>query len=262
MHPKKRTRWAAIAAALASLATMAALLRVAGASSPSPAPVVTTFSPCRLMDTRPTTQVGPRSAPLGVEETYTADVWGSHGNCTIPTGTLGVVANVTVVNGSAASFLTVFPAGEPRPTASNLNWVAGQQPTPNQVTAALSSTGQLSLYNLAGSVDVIVDIVGTLTDHNHDDQYVTPLYAVVRANGTLVRGSHVVAASNPTGSTYRVQFDRDVSGCAYSALVESAVIGFAVVAPPAIVPDPNSVVLATGDLTGFANRPFHLVVTC
>ena len=173
-----------------------------------------------------------------------------------------MIANVTVTNGTIDSFLTVWPSDQPQPLASSLNWVAGQSPTPNQVTSDLSASGQLSFYNNGGTVDIIVDLVGYFTPHNHDGDYVTPLYAVVKANGDLIRGSHVVATNNPTGSTYRIQFDRDVSKCAYSALVESPLIGFAVVVPPAVVPDPNSVVLATGDLTGFANRPFHLIVIC
>lgn len=44
--------------------------------------------------------------------------------------------------------------------ASNLNWQAGQAPTPNAVTASLSADGALAFYNLAGTVDVLVDIVG------------------------------------------------------------------------------------------------------
>jgi hypothetical protein len=143
-----------------------------------------------------------------------------------------------------------------------MNWSAGQAATPNQVTAALSASGQLSLFNLAGTVNVIVDLVGYLSDHNHDDEYVTRMFAKVRANGSLLNGAHVVDTRPLTGSTYRVQFDRDVSRCAYSVLVESTSLGLAVIAPPSIVPDPNSVVLLTGDLTGAAKLPFHLVVTC
>jgi hypothetical protein len=71
-----------------------------------------------------------------------------------------VSLGVTVVNPTAASYLTVYPADVPRPLASNLNWVAGQPPTPNAVTAALSTDGRLAFYNFDGSVDVLVDIVG------------------------------------------------------------------------------------------------------
>jgi hypothetical protein len=59
-----------------------------------------------------------------------------------------------------------------------------------------------------------------------------------------------------------VLFDRDVSACAYSALVDGIYSNIYIL-PPSGTPDPNSVYLAIADLTpAAANRPFHLVVTC
>ena len=112
------------------------------------------------MDTRASDVVGPRAVPLGPVTTYTATVWGSNGNCTIPAGATGFSMNVVVINPTAASFLTVFPADQTRPLASSLNWVAGQPPTPNAVTVASSADGEISFYNLSGNVDLAVDIVG------------------------------------------------------------------------------------------------------
>jgi hypothetical protein len=70
-----------------------------------------------------------------------------------------VVLNVTVTNTSAASYLTVWPAGVPRPLASNLNWVGGQT-VPNLVEVAVGLNGRVSIFNAAGSVDVIFDVAG------------------------------------------------------------------------------------------------------
>ncbi|MEA3184333.1 MAG: hypothetical protein QOJ74_810, partial [Ilumatobacteraceae bacterium] len=50
-------------------------------------------------------------------------------------------------------------AGSGRPTASNLNLVTGQT-IPNMVIAKLGAGGQISIFNLAGSVDVVVDVLG------------------------------------------------------------------------------------------------------
>jgi hypothetical protein len=101
---------------------------------------------------------------LGPAEVATLAVTGTHGNCTIPAEANGIAANVTIVNPTAASFLTVFPADAARPQASNLNYVAKQNATPNQVTVGLSSTGSptgaVKVYNDKGMVDVIIDIVG------------------------------------------------------------------------------------------------------
>ena len=67
---------------------------------------------------------------------------------------------MTAVNGTAGSFLTLFPADADRPLASNLNWTAGAAPVPNKVDVKLSGDGKVSMYNHAGTVDVVVDIVG------------------------------------------------------------------------------------------------------
>jgi len=71
-----------------------------------------------------------------------------------------VVLNVTVTNPTAPSFLTVWPSdAASQPTASDLNYVAGQT-SPNLVVVRLGADGSISLYNAAGSTDVIIDVVG------------------------------------------------------------------------------------------------------
>jgi hypothetical protein len=93
------------------------------------------------------------------------------GNCNVPVDATGVVMNVTAVDPTQPSFLTVFPAGVVRPLAPNLNFVAGQAPTPNAVTVDVPASGQVSFYNNEGTVNVVADIVGYYVDHNHDDRY-------------------------------------------------------------------------------------------
>lgn len=70
-----------------------------------------------------------------------------------------VVLNVTVTNPTAGSYLTVWPDGTSRPLASDLNYVP-QLTVPNLVVVELGPNGAVDLYNAAGSVDVIVDVVG------------------------------------------------------------------------------------------------------
>lgn len=136
-----------------------------GSGRPDAVSVVAPVTPCRLVDTRPgAATVGTRSTPLGSGEILTLDVWGSQGSCSVPAGTTGIVANVTVANPTADGYLTVWPADAPQPNASNLNWRAHQGPTPNQVTTALSSGGRLSVFNSAGTVDVIIDVAGYFVD--------------------------------------------------------------------------------------------------
>jgi hypothetical protein len=118
-----------------------------------------------LLDTRvdgPATGAAhPRSTPLGQQETLKVPARGNYGQCVAlsPTAT-GAVLNVTTVNSTTGSFLTVWPADKQRPLASNLNWMAHQGATPNQVTTGLDADGQLNLFNATGTVDVIIDVVG------------------------------------------------------------------------------------------------------
>ena len=128
----------------------------------------TTFvaiTPCRLFDTRPgIDNVGSRNTPLGADETSEFRVAGKNGNCSLPSSGIDAVAmNVTAVGPTAASFLTIWPADDNRPGVSTLNYVPGGAPTPNKVDVKLSSGGNIKLYNLAGSADVIGDVVGYYT---------------------------------------------------------------------------------------------------
>jgi hypothetical protein len=109
--------------------------------------------PYRILDTRPPTQVGPYSQPIGTDSTILVAPPG------VPAGATAVVVNATVTDGTSASYLTMWPAGSARPTASDLNWVAGQT-VPNLTVVGLGQGGQIAAYNRAGSVDLVIDVVG------------------------------------------------------------------------------------------------------
>jgi hypothetical protein len=75
-----------------------------------------------------------------------------------------VNANVTVADGTASSFLTVYPAnaGGLNPLASNLNWTPGEFISNADYAATTVSTPAtaLDVYNNAGSTDVVIDVSG------------------------------------------------------------------------------------------------------
>ena len=116
----------------------------------------TPLSPSRILDSRPATEVGPYNTPWSSDQSRTLAVTGSGG---VPAGAEAVVLNATVTAPNATSYLTVSPHGTTRPTASNLNWVAGQT-IANAVTVKLPADGVIDLYSASGRVDVIVDVVG------------------------------------------------------------------------------------------------------
>jgi len=71
-----------------------------------------------------------------------------------------VVLNMTVDRATGPeSYLTVWPAGAARPTASNLNFSAGPAST-NLVVVPVGADGRVSIYNNVGSADVIADVAG------------------------------------------------------------------------------------------------------
>jgi len=166
-----RVRWAAIGAAVAVSLGGTTIGIVNATSSSGERPVFVPITPCRLFDTRATEPIGPRSTPLAAGETYQQAVRGTNGNCVLPPDAVGVALNMTAVNGTAPSYLTVWPADAAKPLASSLNWVAGAPPTPNKVDVKLGADGAIKLYNNAGSVDVLADAVGYYVDHTHDDRY-------------------------------------------------------------------------------------------
>ncbi len=71
--------------------------------------------------------------------------------------------NATVTQTTAASYLTVWPTGTTRGPLSNLNYVPGQT-VPNLVTVVLGTNGMVSVYNNAGTTQVIFDVVGYYSD--------------------------------------------------------------------------------------------------
>ncbi|MFD4660805.1 hypothetical protein ACFWP2_34910 [Kitasatospora sp. NPDC058444] len=71
-----------------------------------------------------------------------------------------VVLNVTTTDGSWDSFLTAYPSGTQRPaTGSNVNFPVGST-VANQVVVPVGADGSIDVYNRAGWVHVIVDVVG------------------------------------------------------------------------------------------------------
>ena len=82
------------------------------------------------------------------------------GRGTIPLTGVGAVAlNVTVASPTASNYLTVYPSGAPQPTASNLNFTAGQT-IANMVIAKVGNDGKIAIFNNAGATQVLVDVVG------------------------------------------------------------------------------------------------------
>ncbi len=117
---------------------------VAGSSSYVP------VGPVRLVDTRENKGFT-RSAPT----TLQVPVAGISG---VPKTAVAISLSVAVTNTTSAGFVTVWPAGESMPLASNVNFEAGQIVS-NGLIVKLGAAGKLSIYSNV-PVDIVVDVTG------------------------------------------------------------------------------------------------------
>lgn len=119
----------------------------------SPGQSLTGLIPDRLLDTR--NGGGSRLAAGTTTRVSVADAPG------VPGGAVGAVLNVTAVNAVGRGFSTVFPCEESRPTASNLNYVAGKN-VANAVVAAFGASGDVCVFN-SSVTHLVVDLNGAFT---------------------------------------------------------------------------------------------------
>ncbi|MFC5000827.1 choice-of-anchor D domain-containing protein [Dactylosporangium cerinum] len=111
--------------------------------------------PHRVLDTRE--GQGAPKAPIGSGKTLHLQLGGVG---YIPLNNVSaVVLNMTVTEPTSAGYLTVYPTGVARPTASSLNFPAGWTGA-NSVTVPVGANGQIDIYNAAGNVHVIADVLG------------------------------------------------------------------------------------------------------
>ncbi len=110
-------------------------------------------SPTRVIDTR---KDGSR-APMTHRSTKTLQIGGA---VTVPSsGVSAVVVNLTATQTSRSGYMTLYPAGASRPTASSLNFPGGWTGA-NLVTVPLGADGKLAVFNYGGTAHLILDVLG------------------------------------------------------------------------------------------------------
>jgi hypothetical protein len=123
-------------------------------------------SPVRVLDTR-----GPNNGPIGVPAAAPLRGGGeidlplttpapNRPSAPVPPNATAVMINVTVDDdASLKSFLTVWPAGTPRPFTSANNAEPGLV-SPNLTFAKLGPTGGVAFFAQQGAMNIAVDLVG------------------------------------------------------------------------------------------------------
>jgi hypothetical protein len=116
-------------------------------------------SPTRIIDTR--IGLGAPKAPLAAGGVLGVAVAGHAGlpaaSATMPP--TGVIATVTAIAPTTSGYLTVYPSLTDRPTASDLNFVAGAV-VPALVVGRIGTDGGIEVFNSTGATNVIVDVFG------------------------------------------------------------------------------------------------------
>ena len=153
----------------------------------------TAVTPGRVLDTREGIGTAGRIAPVGQGQTIDVKVTGIAG---VPaSGVSGVAVNVTVDGPTSTGFLTVWPTGVVRPLASSHNFTP-RLTRANLVLAKVGTNGQISIFNSAGSSDVVADVVGYFSATGGLFVPVTPQRLVDTRSGVGVRPGQLDAGTS------------------------------------------------------------------
>jgi hypothetical protein len=166
-------------------------------------------------------------------------------------GAGAVVLNVTAVAPTTPGFVTVFPGapGTPPPTASNLNFAAGEIAA-NLVITKLNPDGTVNFYNHDGATHLVADVLGWFPATSTSYVSLTPQRLLDTRNGTGI-GPVVVGP--------RSSFDLQVTGSSVPANATAVVLNVtaADVSGPSFVsvwpagtgrPNASNLNLAAGDV--------------
>jgi hypothetical protein len=115
------------------------------------------LDPSRVADTRDGSGLPYAGQAPGPGQVLDVSVTGLDG---VPrTGVEAVVVNITVTAPTRAGYVTAYPTGLAVPDSSTIDFLAGQTDA-NLAEVAVGRGGQISLYNLQGWTQVIVDVEG------------------------------------------------------------------------------------------------------
>jgi hypothetical protein len=114
-----------------------------------------TVTPCRAFDSR-------NASPFAAGSQTAVPLVGQ---CGIPSGASAVSLNVTVTEATDQGNLRLFANGDPLPSASTLNYIAGQNRANNAVVS-LSPAGAaaVKVTQASGTVHVVLDVTGYFTN--------------------------------------------------------------------------------------------------
>lgn len=229
-----------------------------GASSPIESKYVP-ITPCRIVDSRTApTAFAPKEIRSYKTQGNTASQGGAT-NCGVPATASALEIDATAVDATGSGFLRIYPAGGAEPNSTFMNYIDGFNASNAGSVAITPGTGaNIKVKNYGSSTDLVVEVLG---------YYVPDLIAVVQSNGSLVRGTPGTTVTKEGTGVYRVNFARDVSGCAFAAGAHDPSTGFGNQNWVSLATNgntPNGVYVETYTAAGATkvDSEFHLTVTC
>jgi hypothetical protein len=155
MNIRKGSALAAAALAAIALATTSTASSAAPTVADDSTGTYYQVAQQRLLDTR--SGNGAPKATVGAGKSVDVQVTG---RAAIPaSGVAAVVLNLTAVAPTAGTYITAYPTGGARPNASSLNLPAGATRA-NLVTVPVGTGGKVTLFNAAGNVNLLADVLG------------------------------------------------------------------------------------------------------
>jgi len=140
----------------------------------------------------------------------------------VPANASAVVVNATVAAGTKASFLTVYPDGASMPTASNLNFAAGQT-VANRASVGVGSDGRIEVYNHAGTVNVDIDVDGYYSGGGGSGAVFVPITPI------RLTDTRVAQNGNPLAANTSVEFNISTAPSGIPAAAVAVAINLTVV---------------------------------
>ena len=190
---------------------------------------VTAQSPTRIDDTR----IGSGFPSSGM-------TLAPHGTLTVTgfseapvSGSSALALNVTVTNAESPGYLTVYPTGNSRPVASNLNWSAGQTAA-GRVISPTDSSDDVTIYNGSfGTVDVIVDETGWFTNSSGTGGGLFTAMTPARITDTRSASGYPNAGNSPAPDNGDVVVAVAGAGVLPNSVPEAAMVNVTATGAPA-----------------------------
>jgi hypothetical protein len=173
---------------------------------PPPPPTYTAINPARILDTRPggstvdgTSQGGGATAPGQTLELQVA------GRAGVPEDAVAAVLNITATDTTGWGYAAVFPCGEARPNASNLNYTEAGDTRPNAVVTKLGAGGKVCIFTGEAGAQLIADVDGFFPPGAAYESLNPGRVLDTRPGGSTVDNTFVGGGATANGQTIELQ---------------------------------------------------------